>query len=421
MNVLLDVNILGRGIGAEVSRTGILRATDHLVRALLVRRDISLSFAAEISWVSELLLLSYDQERAGILGDRILRAWRHPEAADKEGAALIARILVERAKGAEAKRDYANLTLLNATARRTPLPGPVDIVHSLRTPLPSRQRISAGARALTVHDVIPLLHPEWMYQSAEAEVREIVDSLDIERDFVIANSEATAGDVADLLGMARERIFVTPFAAAPDIFHGGEPPDRIQETRERFGIPEGDYLLSLCTLEPRKNLPHLIRSFFRLVDQERLPDLHLVLVGPTGWKAEEVFATLEQRPDLRARVRLTGFIPDADLAALYAGARAFAYPSLYEGFGLPVLEAMQCGTPVITSDVSSLPEVVGDAGVCVDPTDADALCDALRRVVTDDSWAGELRRRGLERARQFSWDRTAELTVQAYRQMVAMT
>jgi glycosyltransferase involved in cell wall biosynthesis len=155
------------------------------------------------------------------------------------------------------------------------------------------------------------------------------------------------------------------------------------------------------------------------VDQDKVPEVHLVLVGPAGWKMEAIFATLEQRPELRARVTLAGFVPDADLAALYAGARVFAYPSLYEGFGLPVLEAMQCGTPVITSNTSALPEVVGDAAVCVAPEDTDALCEALRRLVTDDAWAAELRRRGLARARLFTWDRTAALTVEAYRRMLA--
>jgi glycosyltransferase involved in cell wall biosynthesis len=421
MNVLLDVNILGKGFGAEATRTGIFRATESFVRAMLRRRDISLSFAAEASWVSELQLLGYDRERGGVLGDRIRRAWRQPDVTDAEGAALIARILAGEDEGRDVQRDRASLMLLNATARRSPLPGVSDVVHSMRTALPARSRISARVRALTVHDVIPLMHPEWMYQGAEAQVRAIMASMDIERDFVIENSEATAGDVAELLGMPRERMFVTPFAADAEVFHAREPADRIEQVRGRLGIPRGEYVLSLCTLEPRKNLPHLIRSFFRLVDQEKLPDLHLVLVGPTGWNADEVFATLEQRPDLRARVRLTGFVPDSDLAALYAGAHAFVYPSLYEGFGLPVLEAMQCGTPVVTSNTSSLPEVVGDAALTVSPTDGDALCDALRRLLSDEALAAELRRRGLERARLFSWDRTADLTVQAYRQMLKLS
>jgi glycosyltransferase involved in cell wall biosynthesis len=259
-----------------------------------------------------------------------------------------------------------------------------------------------------------------MYHDAEREVRAIMNSVDPDRDFVIANSEATASDVAALLPMRRERIFVTPFAADPGVFHPETSPERIEEVRRRYGVPPGPYLLSLGTVEPRKNLPRLLRCFFRMAEQEAFSDLQLMLVGPAGWKTGEIFATIESRPDLRSRVRLTGFVPDADLAALYSGARAFVYPSLYEGFGLPVLEAMQCGTPVVTSDTSSMPEVAGDAAVCVPPGDGDALYHALHRLVSDDAWAAQLGRRGRERSRRYSWDITAEATVQAYRQMLGM-
>lgn len=421
MNVLLDLNVLGRGIGAEVSRTGIFRATESFTRAMLQRGDLTLSVAAEASWVSELLLLSYARQRGGPLAGRVLRVWEQSGGAEAEAeaGALIARILAERAAGRDARLDRASLTLLNAMARRVPLSGSFDVVHSPRTALPPRNRVPARVRALTVHDLIPLLHPEWMYEGAEAELRTITDSLAIESDYVIVNSEATARDVGALLGVSAERIFVTPFAATPEIFHPEDDPARIAGVRARYGIPPGDYVLSVCTVEPRKNLPHLIRCFFRLLDQEEPADLYLVLVGPSGWKTDAVSATLAQRPERRSRVVLTGYVADADLAAVYSGARAFVYPSLYEGFGLPVLEAMQCGTPVITSNTSSLPEVSGAAAVQVPPTDSDALCHALRTLLTDADHARELRRRGLARASLFSWDKTAERTVAAYRTMLA--
>jgi glycosyltransferase involved in cell wall biosynthesis len=349
---------------------------------------------------------------------QIVRAWEQPALPDDEASALIAHVVAEEAAGRDARRDRATLTLLNATARRIGPAGPFDVMHSVRTPLPARARITARVRALTIHDLIPLLHPEWMYATAEAEVRAIAASI-LPEDFVIVNSRATARDVSGLLGLPRERIFITPFAAAKEVFYREESPERIDAVKARYGIPAGQYLLSLCTLEPRKNLPHLLRCFHRLIRQERLPDLWLALVGATGWKSDALYALLEEHPDLRARVVLAGYVPDADLAALYSGARAFVYPSLYEGFGLPALEAMQCGTPVITSDSSSLPEVVGDAGLCVPPTDADALSEALLRLVTDDALAADLARRGQTRSALFSWDMTAEATVRAYELMLA--
>lgn len=418
MNVLLDVNILGRGFLAEVSRTGIFRATEGFSGAMLRRTDIALGFSAEASWVTELMLMAYDRGRGGELAPKILRAWEQPGMADAEASALIAHVVVEELAGREARRDRAQLTLLNATARRIGLPGPFDVLHSLKTPLPARGRIPARVRALTIHDLIPLLHPEWMYPTAEAEVRAITDSI-LPEDFVIANSNATARDITAVLGIPPERIFVTPFAAAKEVFYREESAGRIETVKARYGIPAGPYLLSLGTLEPRKNLVHLLKGFHRLLREDKGGEARLVLVGATGWKSDPVFAMLQAHPDLRARVVLAGYVPDEDLAALYSGARAFVYPSLYEGFGLPVLEAMQCGTPVITSDSTSLPEVVGDAGLCVPPTDADALAEALGRLVSDDTLAADLGRRGLRRSELFSWDLTAEATVRAYAAMLA--
>lgn len=417
LDILLDVNVLGRGFGAELSRTGIFRATESLVRAMLRRPEISLRFSAEANWASELLLLAYDREGGGELEPKILRAWEQTGLSDSEASALIAHVVAEEAAGRDVRRDRATLTLLSATARRIGLPESFDVVHSLRTPLPARGRITARIRALTIHDLIPLVHPEWMYPTAEAEVRAIADSI-LPEDFIIAISHATASDVSALLGIPPERIFVTPLAAAKEVFYREESPQRISAAKARYGIPSGPYLLSLCTLEPRKNLVHLLRCFHRLLRQEKPAEVQLVLVGATGWKSDPVFALLQQYPDLRARVVLAGYVPDADLAALYSGARAFVYPSLYEGFGLPVLEAMQCGTPVITSNSTSLPEVVGDAGLCVPPTDADALSGALLRLLTDDTLAADLARRGQSRSALFSWDRTAELTVHAYATML---
>jgi glycosyltransferase involved in cell wall biosynthesis len=382
------------------------------------RPDVTLRLAAEANWASELLLLAYDRAAGGAMAQRIVRAWEQPGLGDDEATALIAHVVAEEAAGRDARRDRATLTLLNATARRIGPPGTFDVVHSLRTPLTLRGQIAARVRALTIHDLIPLVHPEWMYDAAKAEVRAIADSV-LSGDFVIVSSHAVARDVTALLGIAPERIFITPFAAAKDVFYREESSGRIEAVKARYGIPAGPYLLSVCTLEPRKNLPHLLRCFHRLLRQERPPDVRLVLVGAPGWKSDALYALLQEHTDLRSRVVLAGYAPDADLAALYSGARAFVYPSLCEGFGLPVLEAMQCGTPVITSDSSSLPEVVGDAGLCVPPTDADALSEALLRLVTDDGLAADLARRGLARSAQFSWDKTAEATVRAYERMLA--
>ena len=196
----------------------------------------------------------------------------------------------------------------------------------------------------------------------------------------------------------------------------GQPRNRKKQRLKTQRIPAGRYVLSVCTLEPRKNLAHLIRCFAQLIQQERLPDLHLVLVGNLGWKYESIFAELTAAEGVRERIIITGYVADEDMAALYSGSLFFAYPSLYEGFGLPPLEAMQCGVPVITSNTSSLPEVVGDAGIMVSPQDGDALCQAMLRLVIRH---GNLRKaalaeKSLKQAAQFSWAKCAEQTLNAY-------
>ncbi|MGC9333247.1 MAG: glycosyltransferase family 4 protein [Anaerolineae bacterium] len=198
-------------------------------------------------------------------------------------------------------------------------------------------------------------------------------------------------------------------------------PLRLQAVQTRYGF-RAPYVLYLGTLHPRKNLVRLVQAFAHLVSQSSdttypLAELQLVLAGQKGWLYDEVFAEV-RRCGLEGRVVLTGYVADGDLAALLSGAEALAFPSLYEGFGLPVLEAMACGVPVVCSSTSSLPEVAGDAALLVDPLDVEAIASALLRVVTDGDLRRELVGRGLVRARRFSWRRCAQEAMAALEQAV---
>jgi glycosyltransferase involved in cell wall biosynthesis len=236
---------------------------------------------------------------------------------------------------------------------------------------------------------------------------------------VLTISESTR---RDLLGyrpdLAPERVVVTELAAS-DRFYPHRDPEEARAIRARYGVPEAPYFLSVATLEPRKNLQHVVRCFARWAAQEKVDDVNLVLVGEKGWGYEELMAEIETLGALRDRVIVTGRAEDEHLAALYSGGLAFAYLSHYEGFGLPPLEAMQCGVPVITSDRSSLPEVVGDAGLLLDPEDTDGLCAAFDRVWKDDDLRARMAAASLERARRFSWRRCLEDTLAAYRRAAA--
>ncbi len=259
-----------------------------------------------------------------------------------------------------------------------------------------------------------MFRPELFEPHVPAYVRAILASIGPE-DRVACISEATRRDLCGHTGIEPERVFVTPLAASRELFHRVDDPAALAAVRARYGIPDAPYVLSLNTLEPRKNLGTAVRAFARLVEQERIGDLRLVLVGARGWDFAAVFDAVERSPALRERILFPGYVADGDLAALYSGALAFVYPSLYEGFGLPPLEAMQCGVPVVTSDTSALPEVVGEAGRLVAPDDVDGFAGALGELYGDAAARAELGRRSLARAREFSWERCTRETLAAYR------
>jgi glycosyltransferase involved in cell wall biosynthesis len=228
---------------------------------------------------------------------------------------------------------------------------------------------------------------------------------------VLTGSESTRQDLLEFYRLPAEKVVVTPYAADSQ-YRPLERETARRQVSERFGI-RTPYLLSVGVLQPRKNLPRLVEAFARIA--RRVPH-RLVIVGKWGW-AHESLQDAVRRAGLGERICFAGYVADADLPALYCAADIFVYPSLYEGFGLPPLEAMACGTPVVAGATSSLPEVVGDAGVLVDPRDVGKLADAISSLLTDERERMRLRERGLRQASRFSWEETARRTVEVYRQV----
>jgi glycosyltransferase involved in cell wall biosynthesis len=229
---------------------------------------------------------------------------------------------------------------------------------------------------------------------------------------VITISESARSDLLHNYAIDPEKVRVIYGGVSPS-FRPAMPAEQAQ-VRAKYGLPQ-HYMLTVGTIEPRKNLSRLLEAYRSLLD--RRSDIDLVIVGRLGWRSDEFFASLRQL-GLEQRVVLLHSVPDADLPVLYGLAEVFVFPSLYEGFGLPPLEAMACGTPVVASNRSSLPEVVGDAGIRVDPLDVAALAEAIEGVLTNPDLAQRLRAEGLVQAARFTWPAAAQATWQVYRDVL---
>jgi alpha-1,3-rhamnosyl/mannosyltransferase len=222
---------------------------------------------------------------------------------------------------------------------------------------------------------------------------------------ILTVSEFIRNEICEVLSISQEAVTAVPEAAAPHFWP--RPCESVEQIRQVYALPQ-EYLLFVGSLEPRKNLPLLIRAM-----QHCQSDISLVLVGWEGWGDKSWMETI-RHAGLQKRIVFTGYVDDDTLACLYSGATAFVYPSMYEGFGLPILEAMACGCPVICSNTASMPEVAGDAAVLIDPCDVDDLANAIDALTASRDLRLERIQKGLVRAAEFSWSRTAELTRDVY-------
>lgn len=281
-------------------------------------------------------------------------------------------------------------------------------VASLWTPCPS---------VVTIHDMTLWLFPQHHYRRRLLAMRPFIPLAARQATAIIAVSHSTKRDIVRILRVPAPKVHVIYEAPAP-CFRPLAAGPALEAVRRRYGLPER-FVLYVGTIEPRKNLVRLLEAFARL--RNGGPISHaFILAGHRGWKDEAVFAAVE-RLKLQDAVRFLGYVPEDDLVALYNLADALAFPSLYEGFGLPVLEAMACGTPVVASPRGSLREVAGDAAIFVDPLEVESIAEGLRRVLEDAVEREELRARGLANAARFTWEATALQTRALYRCCVEST
>ena len=267
--------------------------------------------------------------------------------------------------------------------------------------------------ALTIHDASLFLYRQYHPRSRLLAIRLLLPVLARRADAIITVSEYARNDIIQNLQLPQDKVHVVYEAPAAD-FKPVTDEQRLAALRRKYNLPE-KYILAVGALEPRKNLTRLVRALSNL--HKRGNPATLVMAGPMGWMMEG-FERQIDKLGLKNYVRYLGYVPAEELPGLYTLATLFAFPSLYEGFGLPPLEAMACGTPVLTSQYSAMAEVCADAAHLVNPRDEEELADALWQLLCDEGWRQELSQRGLERARLFSWQRAAEQTIAVYQHVL---
>lgn len=268
---------------------------------------------------------------------------------------------------------------------------------------------------VAIHDVIPFHRAAVKYSKVRSFYIRLATYWAARRsEVVLTGSENSRREIVSFCKVVRERIVVIPYGVEAK-FRRLDSMEVIEAFRSKYGLPER-FILFVGALEPGKNLVGLLEAFLRLKRQSTGIQHKLVLAGPRGWGSTRILKSIDDL-ELERDVIVTGFVAEEELPLLYNSADLFAFPSLFEGFGLPPLEAMACGTPVIASNTSSLPEVVGEAGVLVDPYDVEGWASAMERVLGDENLQANMIRNGLERAKLFSWKRTAQATLEIFQKV----
>jgi glycosyltransferase involved in cell wall biosynthesis len=417
MRVLYDISTIGLGHLYEQSRGGAYRAELRIAEGLAEAKGCELRFCANHS------IVACHACRAFLDAHPILH--RVPLVSSGNGpvaiagaAAAVAHRRIRRLFGTNVLptgvRRVARLIdrRLHAPARDSR--SAADIFHtSPMAPFPPAERRTAR-RVLTIYDLaflrFPAIYGAAYRRSLEAALRSLRAG-----DHVITTSNFVRDELAANGVAGADRIHVVPLAADPSLFSPCDDPERLKAVRRKYGIPDGPYALGVNTPDARKNVDGAIEAFALAAVAQHGGLSSFVLAGHRGSNSDGIQAAIARFPGLRGRIIVTGFVADRDLAPLYTGARIFVYSSIYEGFGLPPLEAMQCGTPVITTNAASLPEVVADGGIMVPPDDLEALAAAMLRLAADEHTHADLRQRALAQAHRFTWGRSVAATLAAYR------
>lgn len=416
LNIIYDVYPLGQWNQGTGYRTGIGRVGLEILKALLRRDDVAITLLSpngiegdvyqtlcnEVSYPYTFLRLENNTKSVlKLCGDFIIKSMR--KYCTHEMRAQIKQLLPVNVNAGYSMPDTKKTNLLaEYTAGQ-----PFWYFSPYYEPPLFIEPLQHVKKATFVHDIIPLKMPE-CFMNAQDSIRK-VQTIAERTDLVFTNSAFTREDMlSSLTCFTPEKIHVAYLAC--DVRFSRADEHAVTAVKAKYGIPpEKKYFLTLSTLEPRKGLLHVLKAFEALCQKRPDASICLVLAGQKGWKCDEITKSASKSTD---KIFTTGFIADEDLPALYSGCEAFLYMSEYEGFGLPLLEAMSCGAPAVTANTTSLPEVAGDAALALPPRDLNALCQAMLTLLDDPQLSQRLRLAGIEQAKAFSWDNCAKKIVQ---------
>ncbi|MEG4623568.1 glycosyltransferase [Microcoleus sp. w1-18aA5] len=433
IKIFYDISVLGYGHYDSRSRTGVARVIENIASGLIASKELDLSFCATNSWYAVKSCLDYLQTQPNFRGIPLAHSsfFKNFESKLMELYKMLEnreKIFPEHSQEPQSKLLTDNLkkylsNSIGISKQRSHLIdqeslSEADIFHATFYQIPNQARECKKVKKIaTVYDLIPILLSQLFIGKNDEDYQRMQASLNslTAEDYILCISQATKNDLLNHVKLNPERVLVTHLAANTALFYRCNDAENMASVKHKYGIPDAPYILGVSTLEPRKNLEHVIRCFAKVVQQQGIKDLNLVLVGAKGWEYEKIFQEIANFGLSKDRIIITGYVADEDLAVIYSGAMVFVYPSLYEGFGLPPLEAMQCGIPVLTSNNSSFPEVVGDAGVMLNPTDADGLCHSILTLYRTPALRQEMSLKSLAQAKKFSWERCTQETIAAYK------
>jgi glycosyltransferase involved in cell wall biosynthesis len=422
MKVVLDVSVFGLVNQWESARSGIFRVVEQTVLGLAERPNVDLRLCSAESW------WNYDQTRtylrqSGTFSEELLL----PNSLVSKGLVSLQRAVERPIAGPRSANVSARILrrFSGTIVRRfAPLPASAlrgrDILHSGYLPLPECSgEVKNLRRFLTIYDLVPILFPYTVTAQTREVFGRIIASIgpDVH---CLCISDTTKNDLCEHLSLTPDRVTVTPLAASRELFFPVKDTELIAHAMTQVGVPPGArYLLCVNTLQPLKNISAAIRAFAAFVQESRIEDLYFVLVGGRGWAFEQILNEVANCNLAKDRIIVAGYVSDNQLAPLYSGALAFLYPSLYEGFGLPPLEAMQCGTPVITGNAPAFREVVGANGIMVDPANESEISQAIGDLYSNPELRTQKAAAGIQRARTFTWSNYGTRVFDAYRAALA--